>query len=65
MWGHSWRHYHQMLIWITDECLSLLRYNGPTFIDGTFRSTPSPFKQCVIIMTFDSLNNFTAICFMN
>ncbi|KAF0990420.1 hypothetical protein HZS_7384 [Henneguya salminicola] len=24
-----------------------------TFIDGTFRSTPSLFKQCVIIMTFN------------
>lgn len=45
--------YHQMLIWITDECLSLLRYNGHTFIDGTFRSAPAPFMQCVIIMTFD------------
>ncbi|KAF0987729.1 hypothetical protein HZS_1460 [Henneguya salminicola] len=26
--------YHQILLWITDECLSLLRYNGHTFIDG-------------------------------
>ncbi|KAF0988710.1 hypothetical protein HZS_3033 [Henneguya salminicola] len=41
-----------MLIWITDECLSLLRYNSHPFIDGTFRSTPSPFKQCVIMRTF-------------
>ncbi|KII67378.1 hypothetical protein RF11_05144 [Thelohanellus kitauei] len=45
--------YHQMLIWVTDECLSLLRYNGHCFIDGTFKTSPSPFKQCVIIMTFD------------
>ncbi|KAF0988434.1 LOW QUALITY PROTEIN: hypothetical protein HZS_8132, partial [Henneguya salminicola] len=25
--------YHQKLIWIPSECLSLLRYNGHTFID--------------------------------
>lgn len=45
--------YHQTLIWTTDECLTLLRYNGPAFIDATFRITPAPFMQCLIIMVYD------------
>ncbi|KII70095.1 hypothetical protein RF11_11412 [Thelohanellus kitauei] len=44
--------YHQMSIWVTDECLSL-RYDGNSFVDGILKSSSCPFKQCVIIMTFD------------
>lgn len=46
--------YHQIMIWATNECLSLMRYNGPTFIDCTFRSVPSPFVQCLIVMIYDA-----------
>lgn len=45
--------YHTVMIWATNQSLSLLRYNNHTFIDATFRSTPLPFSQCLIIMTFD------------
>ena len=44
---------HRIIIWITNECLSLLRYNTHTFIDVTFKVTPHPFYQCVIVMTYD------------
>lgn len=46
--------YHQMLLWCTNEALSLMRYNSHTFIDCTFRSVPSPFLQCLIVMVYDA-----------
>ncbi|KAF0986142.1 hypothetical protein HZS_4725, partial [Henneguya salminicola] len=46
--------YHQMLIWCTNEELSLKRYNSHTFVDCTFRSTPAPFIQCQIVMVNDA-----------
>ncbi|KAF0985443.1 hypothetical protein HZS_6593 [Henneguya salminicola] len=46
--------YHQMLIWCTDEELSLMRYNSHTFVDFTFRSTPAPFIQCLIVKVHDA-----------
>lgn len=53
---------HMVMIWATNECLSLMRYNSHTFIDGTFRSTPAPFKQCVIIMVYDHGTNSYVPC---
>ncbi|KAF0991245.1 hypothetical protein HZS_5448 [Henneguya salminicola] len=44
---------HQALIWSTDESLSLLRYNSPTLIDATFRTVPSHFIKCLIVMIYD------------
>lgn len=44
---------HQILIWATNESLSYMRYNTHTFIDGTFRATPHPFYQCIIVMVYD------------
>ncbi|KAF0993108.1 hypothetical protein HZS_5925 [Henneguya salminicola] len=38
------------MIWSTDECLSILRYNSPIFIDCIFRSVSSFFVQCLIVM---------------
>ena len=46
--------YHQIFIWVTDACLALMRYNGHTFIDATFRVVPAPFTQCLIVMVFDA-----------
>ncbi|KAF1740369.1 hypothetical protein MXB_5711, partial [Myxobolus squamalis] len=45
--------FHQMLLWSTNEALSLMRSNNQTFIDCTFQYLPSPFKQCLIIMVYD------------
>lgn len=53
---------NQALIWATDESLALLRYNGPTFIDCTFRVVPSPFLQCLIVMVFDYGSNLFVPC---
>ncbi|KAF0985249.1 hypothetical protein HZS_1043, partial [Henneguya salminicola] len=44
-------------IWATNQSLSLLRYNGHTFVDGTFRTIISPFYQCLILMVFDNARN--------
>ncbi|KAF0989710.1 hypothetical protein HZS_7548 [Henneguya salminicola] len=43
-----------MLIWCTNEALSLMRYNSHMFVDCTFRSAPAPFNQCLIIMVHDA-----------
>ncbi|KAF1740592.1 hypothetical protein MXB_4559 [Myxobolus squamalis] len=45
--------FHQMLLWSTNEALSLMRYNNQKFIDYTFRCVPSPFTQCLIIIVHD------------
>ncbi|KAF0987903.1 hypothetical protein HZS_6220 [Henneguya salminicola] len=50
--------YNQIMLWATNESLSLLRYNTHTFIDGTFRSTPAPFTQCIIVMCFLNITGF-------
>lgn len=44
---------HRIIIWVTNESLALMRYNTHTFIDGTFKVTPHPFYQCVIVMIYD------------
>ncbi|KAF1740611.1 hypothetical protein MXB_5118, partial [Myxobolus squamalis] len=46
--------WHQMLIWLPDEFMSILRYNGHTFIDTTFHIALAPFVQCLIVMAFDT-----------
>lgn len=52
-WGDIDGVRHQVLVWCTNEALSLMRYNSHTFIDCTFRSVPSPFLQCLIVMVYD------------
>jgi hypothetical protein len=43
-----------MLIWAHPDLLPILRRRGiAAFIDGTFRSVPKPYTQCIIIMCFD------------
>lgn len=54
--------YHKIIIWCTNECLSLMRYNSHTFVDATFRSTPAPFYQCLIIMVHDIGTNLYIPC---
>ncbi|KAF0991201.1 hypothetical protein HZS_7038 [Henneguya salminicola] len=44
---------HQALIWSTDESLSLLRYNGLTLIEATYRTVPSSFSQGLIVLIYD------------
>ncbi|KAF0986092.1 hypothetical protein HZS_3165 [Henneguya salminicola] len=54
--------YHLIIIWAVNENLFLLRYNTHTFIDGTFRSTPAPFIQCLIIMACDNGTDLYVPC---
>lgn len=54
--------YHEIMIWATNESLALMRYNSHTFIDATFRSTPSPFSQCLIIMVYDQSTEVYVPC---
>ncbi|KII64719.1 hypothetical protein RF11_05509 [Thelohanellus kitauei] len=44
---------HRINIVVTNESLALMRYNAHTFIDGTFKVTPHPSYQCVIVMIYD------------
>ncbi|KAF0987749.1 hypothetical protein HZS_6441 [Henneguya salminicola] len=48
---------HNMTIWESNQSLSLLRYKSSTVVDGTFRTTLSPFSQCLIIMVFDDASD--------
>ena len=43
----------RLLLWASEESLSVLRQNGDIFIDGTFRVVPAGFYQCVVIMALD------------
>lgn len=54
--------YHEFMIWATNECIALLRYNSHTFIDCTFKSTPSQFTQCLIIMVYDHATELYIPC---
>ncbi|KAF0993127.1 hypothetical protein HZS_6286 [Henneguya salminicola] len=50
------------MIWATNQSLSFLRYNGHTFVDGTFRTTLSPFYQCLIIIAFGHASDLYIPC---
>ncbi|KAF0986146.1 hypothetical protein HZS_6850, partial [Henneguya salminicola] len=52
-----------MLIWCTNEALSLMRYNSDMFVGCTFRSATAPFTQCLIIMATDAGNEMFVPCF--
>ncbi|KAF0988727.1 hypothetical protein HZS_5682 [Henneguya salminicola] len=51
--GDIHREKHRILILVPNEFLTLLRYSSHTFIDGTFKITPHPFFQYVIVRTYD------------
>jgi len=45
--------------WAHPHLVALLKYTGTTlFVDGTFRSVPRGFKQCVIVMVHDRASGF-------
>jgi hypothetical protein len=43
----------QILLWMTNEGVALLRAGGPVLVDGTFKACPHEFHQLVIVMTYD------------
>ncbi|KAF0990943.1 hypothetical protein HZS_3228 [Henneguya salminicola] len=45
--------HHTVMIWTKNESLCIMRYTTHTYIDATFRSTPSPFTQCLTIKVYD------------
>jgi hypothetical protein len=45
--------YHRFALWASDEALAILRMDSQIFVDATFRVTPSPFSQCLIVMSHD------------
>lgn len=47
----------EFAIWASDFALSILRMNREVFIDATFRITPAPFAQCLIVMAYDPTTN--------
>jgi hypothetical protein len=49
-------------MWTSDEALSILRMDTQIFVDATFRVTPAPFSQCLIIMAFDPSTNLYVPC---
>ncbi|KAF1740872.1 hypothetical protein MXB_2412 [Myxobolus squamalis] len=54
--------WHQMLIWLPDEFMSILQYDGYTFIDATFHIAPAPFVQCLIVMVFNAGTDLYVPC---
>jgi hypothetical protein len=52
--GGSKHALHRMLCWGHLDLTPMLRRRGvEVYIDGTFRSVPKPFSQCVIIAVLD------------
>ncbi|KAF0989508.1 hypothetical protein HZS_2402 [Henneguya salminicola] len=51
-----------MVIWITEEYLSLLRHTNHTFINATFRFVPHLFSQYLIVMISDLGTNEYVTC---
>lgn len=44
----------RLLVWAHPDLLPILKRQGiAVFVDGTFRSVPKPFTQCIVIMAFD------------
>ena len=54
--------YHKFVLWVSDEALSVLRIDSTIFIDATFRVTPAPFAQCLIVMNHDPTTNIFVPC---
>ena len=48
---------HAIVIWASEEGLSVLRQQGEELIDGTFRVVPPGYAQVVIVMTLDQATN--------
>jgi hypothetical protein len=49
----------RIIDWAIPHLIALLKYTGTTvFVDGTFRSVPRGFKQCVIMMVHDWASGF-------
>ncbi|KAF0986335.1 hypothetical protein HZS_2210 [Henneguya salminicola] len=62
LFHHYWftdinRVQHEMMIWATNQSLFF-----HTFVDGTFRTTPSPFYQCLIILVFNNASDLHIRC---
>ena len=49
--------YSKIIIWASDELLSVLRTDCQIFVDGTFRVVPNGFNQCLIVMGYDLSTN--------
>lgn len=54
--------YNRFYLWTSDEALAVLRTEGQIFIDATFRVTPAPFCQCLVIMALDAATNTYVPC---
>jgi len=53
---------HEVVIWASQESLSILRQNHMVLIDGTFRAVPRPYVQCLMFMAFDVTTDVYVPC---
>ncbi|KAF0988105.1 hypothetical protein HZS_7035 [Henneguya salminicola] len=53
--------FQRILMWSSDEDLTILWMGRELFIDATFRVTPHPFVQCLIVCAFPP-TNFFVLC---
>lgn len=49
-------------IWASQEGISVLRQNGTVLIDATFKISPSGFKQCIVIMSYEPATRLYIPC---
>lgn len=52
----------ELVIWCSEEGISILRQQGQVFIDGTFKCVPSPFVQCIVVLSHDTVTNLYVPC---
>ncbi|KAF0992509.1 hypothetical protein HZS_6796 [Henneguya salminicola] len=54
--------FQRFLMLSSEEGLAILRIESELFIDATFRVTPPPFLQCLIVMSFNLSPNLFVPC---
>jgi hypothetical protein len=50
------------VLWASDHALSILHMESQIFVDATFKATPHPFSQCLIVMAHDLSTNINVPC---
>ena len=54
--------YQRIMVWASQEALSILKSRNQCFVDATFKVTPHGFEQCFIVMAHDLTSGVNVPC---